>query len=286
MPKRQLNVTYAGPSGIVEKFTNKILKENPIKGRGASSKNFSNLAYVWIKRNLLEADAGTINQDPDYKLVLSNMKNDLQQQFSINAKNARPVSNQTILRRRAFENLGEAAGHVQSDTNSPYREDVIRRAISNFTVSTKKATATSVSIKLSVHPNSHRQGQFEGLRSDFEGPNTIGISMTGLNVTNHKISTDDNRKMIIPIPDSYRDKANAILTTSGEFVMNSKKHKDAYASAAGLPVLFRDKLDTAHNVHHYNPVNKDRIVFWGVSNEQPVLTKNVQSVLIRRFFGK
>lgn len=248
--------------------------------------DFSNLVALWLRNKAFGDDVGLITSWPSYHKVLERLKNELQQQFRRNLKNVRPVSSHTILRRRAFENLGQAGGHVPSSKRAPYRVDIMSRIISNFKVETQSASETKVKIRLKVEPSGHNIGQFEGLRTAYEGPDIVGISITGLNVTDHKITTDDDRKMIIPMPDGARDRADAILTKSGEFVMNSKKNQDGYQSASGLPVLFRDKLSRSVNRRHYNPVDKERIVFWGVHNGKPIVTNNVKRTLRRRFFGK
>lgn len=247
--------------------------------------SFSDLASIWIFNKAIDSDVGLITSQPAYQKVKYNLQEDLKRQFRHNLKNVRPVSANTMLRRRAFENLGEAEGHVSSSTRSPYREDIMNRVISDFKVKTEGVTEKSIKLALKTRPSNHHIGQFEGLRTQYRGPDMVGISMTGLNITDHKIQTDDDRKMIIPIMDSGKDVADAVLTRSGEFIMNSKKNQQAYQAATGLPVLFRDKLRSPNNRRHYNPITKDRIVMWGVYNGNPVLTRNVKLTLRKRFFG-
>lgn len=207
---------------------------------------------------------------PGYSSFKEKMESILKSKFRKNLRKADPVSTFTLLRRKAFENLGEAgAGAISSDDRSPYNKALMNRAIDSFNVSvSENKSNNSISFRMNLDDSKVPKDDFQGLRSGFRAPSDVVISMVGLNVKSHKGYTSDDRMMMIPT--NKRNYANAILKSDGEVSYNMED--------SGLPILFRKEVSSV-NRHHYNPSTKERLVFWGFYNGKTILPNNVKKAI-------
>lgn len=243
------------------------IKDINIKSASTSSANDIGdllVEYVFNKGKM------NIEKIPGYSKVVSGLESKLKSDFRENLRKAEPVSAFTSLRRKAFENLNaDGQGSVDSQSRDPYNEAIMNRAITSFRIDTvQNQSKKEVSLKFHLEDRKVPKGDFEGLRSGFKPPSDVVVSIVGLNVTNHKTTTEDDRLMMIPT--NERSYAHAILTENGSVSYNMEDQ--------GLPIIFKRSISPV-NRHHYNPANRDRLVFWGFSDGISIVPRNVERTI-------
>lgn len=245
--------------------SNKVAKIEYQSGRGTAN-DLSDLMVNYV----FEKGKKNISSFGDFSSIVKDMESDLKDDFKRNLRNARPVSNFTMLRRKAFENLGEAgAGHVNPSRRNPYNKSIMNNAISGFNIVVdENKSDNSIFVNMSVNNSRVPKGDFDGLRSGFNPPSDILMSIVGLNVSNHKTSTDDDRLMMIPVSDSAY--AHGIIKGNGNISYDTED--------SGVPIIFKKSISPV-NIHHYDPNKKDRVVFWGVSGGKVILPNNVKTTI-------
>lgn len=257
--------------GILKYIKRKLSSSNEIsKIEYESGKGTANDLSGLMVNYIFEKGKKNISSFNDFSSIMKDMESDLKDDFKRNVRNARPVSNFTMLRRKAFENLGEAgAGHVNPGRRNPYNKSIMNGAISSFNIIVdENKSDNSISLNMSIKDDRVPKGDFDGLRSGFKPPSDILMSIVGLNVTSHKTSTDDDRFMMIPTSDSSY--AHGIIQSNGEISYDTND--------SGVPIVFKKSIKPV-NIHHYNPQSKDRIVFWGVSGGRVILPNNVRATI-------